>query len=129
MTFRQKNNLLFWRILTHFWGLLVACFFLLTFFNIVDLDHCLKSVAIVYISILSIFTSVKEFHRWRSESFFSKHQGEIFIILYSAILIVFVIMYAFAPNQYQLPAEFVPTYISILGIFAITYNSKYLKNK
>ena len=125
----NKKELKFWRYLTHFWGILTAIFFILTFLNIMDFSDVLKTLTIVYISILSIFSSVKEFNRWKNKEFLSIHKGELFIILYTVLMVVFVILNALYPHKYHILSEFTVTYLSILGIFAITNKSKKLKKK
>ena len=125
----NKKELKFWRYLTHFWGILTAIFFMLTFLNIMDLSNVLKTLTIVYISILSIFSSVKEFNRWKNKEFLSIHKGEIFIIIYTILMVGFVMLSALYPYKYNIPNEFTVTYLSILGIFAITNKSKKLKRK
>ena len=126
---KYKEQLLFWRILTYFWGVLTAVFFIINFFHIVDYSHSLKTLVIVYISVLSIFTSIKEFQRWKTKKFLSKYKGEVFVIGYTILMIIFIFLNARSPMTYNIPSEFTATYLSILGIFAISYNSKYLKNK
>lgn len=126
---KYKGQLMFWRVLTYFWGVLTAIFFITDFFNVADYSHSLKTLAIVYISVLSIFTSVKEFQRWKTKKFLSQYKGEIFVIGYTILMIIFIFLNACNPEIYNISGEFTATYLSILGIFAISYNSKYLKNK
>jgi hypothetical protein len=128
---KTKNNyrLLFWRFLTYTWAILAAMFFALDFFKIIDCSGSLQTIAILYISILGIFTSIKEFHRWKSKKFFSKYRGEIFVVIYTLLILVFIILSTLYPNEYSIRGEFTTTYLAILGIFALSYNSKYLKNK
>ncbi len=123
------KDIVFWRWLTHFWGLLAAIVFTLTFFNKINADFILNTIAIIYIAVLSIYTSSKEIKRWSKKNFFSKHKGEVFIIIYTALLIGFIFLCLIEPNKYNLPKEFTTTYLAILGIFAISLNSKYLKRK
>ena len=125
----MNKELKFWRFLTHFWGLITAFFFIINFLNIMDLSNVLQTLTIVYISILSIFSSIKEFNRWQNNKFTSLHKGEIFVIFYTILMITFIIFSALNPDQYQIQGEFTATYLSILGIFAITNKSKLLKLK
>ena len=125
----MQKELKFWRFLTHFWGLITALFFIITFLNIIDFSNVLQTLTIVYISILSIFSSIKEFNRWQNNKFTSLHKGEIFVIFYTILMITFIIFSALNPDQYQIQGEFTATYLSILGIFAITNKSKLLKLK
>ncbi len=126
---KKYYHLLFWRFLTYTWAFLAAIFFVLDFFKIINCSHSLETIAILYISILSIFTSIKELHRWKSKKFFSQYKGEIFVLFYTLLIIVFIVLDIIYPNKYSIREEFITTYLAILGIFAISYNSKYLKSK
>ena len=44
----NKKELKFWRYLTHFWGILTAVFFILTFLNIMDFSDVLKTRTIQF---------------------------------------------------------------------------------
>jgi len=126
---KKHYRLLFWRFLTYTWAILAAGFFVLDFFKIIDCSGSLQTITILYISILGIFTSTKEFHRWKSKKFFSKYRGEMFVIIYTLLIIIFIILSTLYPNRYSIRNEFTTTYLAILGIFALSCNSKYLKNK
>jgi len=123
------RQIIFWRWLTHFWGLLTAIIFVLTFFNKINANFILETITIIYIAVLSIYTSSKEIKRWSKNNFFSKHKGELFIVIYTIILLIFISLCLIEPTKYNIPKEFTTTYLAILGIFAISLNSKYLKRK
>ncbi|MBT4209400.1 MAG: hypothetical protein HOE19_00555 [Candidatus Komeilibacteria bacterium] len=124
---RNNKELFFWKVLSDLWGIITAIFFLLTFFRYYDLSHVLADASIIYLSILSIFTGLKEFNRWKNKKFLSRYYGEIFVIAWTLIILIFVLMTAIDKNQYTLATEFKATYISVLGIFAISRKSKSLK--
>ncbi len=126
---KKQKKLLFWRILTYTWGILAATLFISDFFKILNCSNSLRTITIIYICILSIFTSIKEFRRWKDKKFLSQYRGEIFVIAYTLIMFLFLILEIKNPEQYKIHGAFTTTYLSILGIFAISYNSKYLKNK
>ena len=125
---KSKKELQFWKILTNFWGFVTAIVFLATFFNVWDLSHLLTDITIIYLSILSIFAGVKEYSRWKSKNFLSKYNGEIFVLAWTILMMLFIIITAY--NQsYKLYSQFTATYLSVLGIFAISLKSKNLRNK
>jgi len=127
INFKKKNHeILFWKALTNFWGILTATVFYFTFFKIWNLGHILTEVAVIYLSILSIFTSIKEFDRWKSKDYLSKYHGEIFILAWTMLMLIFIAVSATRPD-YQLYSQFTATYLSVLGIFAITLKSKNLR--
>ncbi len=116
-----------WRLLTHFWGILSAIFFLLDFFKLLNLSEALTSLTLIYISILSLFTTTKEVQRWKDKSFISNHSGEIFVIIWTGLMLTFISLTAYDPIKYSIPGEFNATYLGILAIFALSRKSRYLK--
>jgi len=125
---KGKKELLFWKGLTNFWAWLTAIVFLLTFFKIWDLSYLLTNITIIYLSILSIFTGTKEYSRWKNKKFLSKYHGEIFIFVWTVLMVVFLLISALNPD-YKIYSQYTATYISVLGIFAITLKSKNLKDQ
>lgn len=124
-----KQELFTWRWLANFWGIIAVIFFIVHFFKIVDLTEAIKHLAIIYISILSIFTTVKEFDRWKSPKFLSNHNGEIFVILWTVLMIVFIAMSSYDSIRFNFTGEFTATYLSVLGIYAISRKSRSLKRR
>jgi phosphatidylserine synthase len=126
---KKENDLNFWRVITDFWGVITALAFIIAFFNVLDLNEPLRSMTIIYVSILSIYAGVKEFTRWKEKNFVSRHNGEIFIFFWTILVIIFVVLSAYNPDKYRVPGELTGTYLSILGVFAISRKSKALKIK
>lgn len=125
---KSKVELMFWKGLVNFWGIVTSVVFLVTFFKIWNLSYLLTDITIIYLSILSIFTGVKEYSRWKNKNFFSRYNGEIFIIAWTILMLIFIVISAI-DKKYQLYSQFTATYLSVLGIFAISLKSKTLKNK
>jgi hypothetical protein len=125
---KVKKELLFWKSLTDFWGIVTAFVFFVTFFNFWNLSHLLTDITIIYLSILSIFASIKEYSRWKSKNFLSNYHGELFVLSWTVLIISFMVITAYNKN-YHLHSQFTATYLSVLGIFAISLKSKNLKNK
>jgi hypothetical protein len=126
---RSKKELLFWKVLTNFWATITSIVFLTTFFNIYDLSHILTSVSVTYITILSIFVGVKEFNRWHhKKDFLSRYTGEIFILSWTLLMVIFIFVSAGNP-EYKVYSQFTSTYLSVLGLFAISRKSKNLRLK
>lgn len=125
----NKNELFTWRVLANFWGILTAVFFILHFFKIADLGQAVKNLAIIYVSILSIFIAVKEYTRWKMDKFSSRHNGELFVVAWTLLIIIFIILSGFYPNKFSMTNEFTATYLSILGVYAISHQSKNLKKR
>ena len=123
----KVKHLSLWKYLTNFWSLLTLLIFILAFIFPGQLNGVLSTIAIIYASILGIYVGSKEIARWRNKDFISKHYGEIFIILWT-ITIVAMIVTSIIDKEYQIRSEFTATYITILGIFAISQKSKVIKH-
>ena len=124
---KKTKELLLWKGLSNFWGCVAAIAFMLTFFNVLDISHILTDITIIYLSILTIFTGLKEYNRWKEKKFFSKSHGEIFIITWTILMVAFIIISAYDKTQYKMATEFTATYLSVMGIFAISKKSKNLR--
>ena len=126
---KTKKELLLWKFLTNFWGIVTAFVFLVTFFKYWDLSHLLTDITIIYLSILSIFVGVKEYSRWSNKNFLSKYNGEIFVLSWTILMALFIVLSATNKVEFKMYSQFTATYLSVLGIFAITLKSKNLKRK
>jgi hypothetical protein len=89
-------------------------------------------LAIIYIAALTIYVSNKEFERWYHRHD-RQHPGEIFVIAWSILIAVLLVIDSLSLNSYHLPESVVSSYIAVLTILAITrksrqvYRSKYKK--
>ncbi|MFH1667753.1 MAG: hypothetical protein ABH884_01880 [Candidatus Komeilibacteria bacterium] len=124
---KELKNLSFWRWLTNLWSLLTLLFFILAFTQPDRFNGLLVNVSIIYGAILAIYVSSKEFTRWHNKHFTSKYYGEIFVFLWTIVMIAFIVI-ASLNGKYSISPEFTAIYITILGIFAISQKSKALKN-
>jgi hypothetical protein len=118
-----------WKWLADIWGVLTIIFFIIDFYNQNNLRIETTGIAIIYTAVLLIYTSNKEYARWKRNNFTSQYHGEIFIALWTLLLFAFAFTAAVKPNEYIIPPIFYTTYITILGLFAVTLNSKKLKTR
>ena len=126
---KKKSELKFWKFLTNFWGIITAIVFMLTFFKVFDLSHILTDITIIYLSILSIFAGIKEYSRWKNKDFLSAYHGEIFVFSWTVLMLLFIFLSAVYGKEFKLYGQFTATYLSVLGIFAISLKSKNLRLK
>ncbi len=118
-----------WKWLSDIWGYITMVVFTWDFFQPEQLRVEATGVAIIYTAILVIYVSNKEYHRWHKNNFISQYAGEKFIVLWTLLLFFFITLSASLPNKFIIPSTFYTTYITILGIFAISLNSKKLKKR
>lgn len=122
----EIKHLSFWKYLTNFWSLLTLVIFIVAFFAPNQFNGVLGNIAVIYASILGIYVGSKEVARWQNKNFISNYYGEIFVIIWT-LTIFFMILVSIMKPEYIIQPEFTATYITILGIFAISQKSKALK--
>jgi hypothetical protein len=93
-------------------------------------QELLGPIAAVYIASLAIYTGDKEFDRW-SHYHEKKRPGEVFVVIWTIILIVIFALDIIFMKPYRMPGELISTYIAVLTVLAITQKSKdlYLKKR
>lgn len=99
--------------------------FVIDFISGNKFDSSASVIGIIYLAILGIYVSEKEYIRWRSK-FISYFLGEGFIIAWTVIMVMFVIGAPLSFGRFRLPAEFAMVYTSVVGAYAISQHSKNL---
>jgi hypothetical protein len=120
-----KNSFKFWYQLINIWSFLFFATIILDFIYNNAYEGILNAISIIYISVLAIYVSNKEFERWydRHEE---SHPGEIFVIIWSVLIFGLFILDLFCGENYRLPGAVISTYIAVLTILVITRKSKEL---
>lgn len=118
-----KNDFKFWRHLINTWSVVFFIFVILDFISNNTYRDFLDVLSIIYISILAIYSSNKEFERWYDKHE-SQHPGEIFVIIWSVLIFVLFSLSFFLDNGYKMPTSVVSSYIAVLTILAVTKKSK-----
>lgn len=96
---------------------------------IVDLVYCnaykdiLSMISTLYIGVLVIYGSNKEFSRWQNQHK-ANHKGEIFIIFWTILIGALIFFDIFLGPKYKLPESVITTYISVITVLVITERSK-----
>lgn len=118
-----KNDFNFWRYLINVWSVVFFVVIVMDFLVKNSYSDILNVLAVVYVSILAIYVSNKEFERWYDKHL-SKHPGEIFVIIWSVLVFgLFILSFVF-DGDYQMPNSVISSYIAVLTILAVTRKSK-----
>lgn len=120
-----KNDFRFWRQLINVWSFIFFTLIILDFFHGNLYEEVLNAIATIYMSILAIYVSNKEFERWYDHHQES-HPGEIFVIIWSALVIGLLLLDFAYGEAYRLPGSVISSYIAVLTILVITRKSKEL---
>ena len=114
-----------WRILTNLWTIAFLIFIAFNFFLEDQLGFLMTTFSALYVGLLAIYVSTKEFDRWY-EMHKGKHPGEIFVIVWTIVILGLFFISIFLKKDYEMDEVIVAVYIAVLSIFAVTQKSKRL---
>jgi hypothetical protein len=118
----------FWRYVVNIWSLLLFAVVICDFiYNNMFID-IVGPLAAIYTAALAIYSTEKEFKRWR-DYYTDAHPGELYVIVWTLIVGSILILDATLSKPYRMPQEVISAYIVVLGILAVTKNSKFLYKK
>ncbi len=124
--FKMFNTTSFWRKLTNFWTIVFFAAIIFDYIseNALDEEHAILAIAGIYGAILAIYSAEKEFKRWHDEHESGMHPGEIYSVLWTVLIIGIIITNRFLHLHYHMPPEVSASFIVVLGVLAITKQSK-----
>ncbi|MFA6215267.1 MAG: hypothetical protein WC768_01720 [Patescibacteria group bacterium] len=128
--FQKLKNYLtgrrFLKLILNLWTIITIVLFMADFFSGNRFDTQSTAIGIIYLGILGVYITEKEYTRWEHKRFISRFLGEGFVGFWSAMMIMFVIIATFSGGQFKIPQDFAVVYTSIVAAFAITQHSKSL---
>lgn len=126
----DRLNDKFWRNLTNFWTVVFFVSIVYDFLkdNILDHHGVILIISVLYGASLAVYSAEKEFKRWHDKHQ-TIHPGELYVILWTILVFGILIINIYFHKPYELPAEVRATYIVVIGILALTKESKYLYGK
>ncbi len=114
-----------WRYITDFWTVALMIFFLINLFLQDRYDYMAAPLSIIYTGVLGLYVGTKEFDRWY-EFHDGRHPGEIFVALWTGVIVALFAAQMVLGAKYQVSAEAIADYIMVLSVFALTQKSKRL---
>ncbi|NUM25222.1 MAG: hypothetical protein HUU49_01190 [Candidatus Buchananbacteria bacterium] len=110
------------------WTIVTITMFMVDFISGNGYDTSVSAIGVIYLIILGIYVSDKEYSRWQN-NFASRFLGEGFVIVWTVMMVLFVVLAPLSDGRFRIPAEFAFIYTSVIGTFAITMHSKALKER
>lgn len=117
-----------WRMLANFWTVVLIVFLIMDFFSFNKHEYLTPIFSVIYTSVLSFYVGTKEFERW-CDYYEGRHPGELFIIVWTALMIFLFSVKFVLGGQYTISPEVVADYLIVLSLFALTQRSKKLCKK
>lgn len=131
ITFLEKlGSFSIWRHIVNFWTVI---FFLAVIYDFFTLNSLAKNdailvIAAIYTASLAIYSAEKEFRRWK-HAHNTMHPGEVYAFMWTVLVITLIIGDTFLMKEYHIPPEVTASYIAVIGILAITRESKNVYKK
>jgi hypothetical protein len=126
----EFNFSAFWRYITNLWTVVFIGVIISDFLTFGKYHYLLAPFSVIYGAVLSIFVGTKEFDRWYDSHKGRKHPGEVFVIIWSLLLLVMGSISWIYGKLYAISTDVISVYIMVLTVFAITQSSKRIyKNK
>lgn len=123
--FWTKQSFHFWRNLMNAWTLIFFVLIVIDFVYGNGLEEIMNTISSIYIGVLAIYVSHKEFERWYDKHE-ENHPGEVFVVIWTAMITGLFILDLIYGAFYKVPAAVVSSYIAVLTILVITNKSKSL---
>ena len=120
------RNRLILKVILNLWSIITITMFMVDFISGNRYDTSTSSVGVIYLIILGIYVSDKEYSRWKN-NFVSRFLGESFVVAWTIMMVMFVVLAPLSDGYFKIPADFAFIYTSVIGTFAITMHSKALK--
>lgn len=120
----------FWRNITKIWTVVFFAAIIYDFFtaNSLEKSELLLPIAVIYDAVLAIYSAEKEFKRWH-DSHETIHPGEVYVILWTLLVFGLLIASVAEHIDYRIPPEVSASYIVVIGILAITRESKHFYSR
>jgi drug/metabolite transporter (DMT)-like permease len=120
---KQSRPEKIWRWLVNIWMIVTCAVVVVDFFSFGRYSFLLSPLALLYISLLSVYVTSKEFQRWFL-SYQGHHPGEIAVFIWTVLIIMMIILNGWLGKEYRISQEVISTYLTIVSIFIVSKGSK-----
>ena len=120
------NTTYFWRNITKVWTVVFFAAIIYDFLtaNSLETTELLLPIAVIYDAVLAVYSAEKEFKRWH-DCHDTIHPGELYVILWTILIFGLLVLSVIIHHPYHIPPEVSASYIVVIGILAITRESKH----
>lgn len=112
-----------WRWLVNFWMIIIMIAIIVDFFLRGKYEHIMMPIGMIYVSLLSVYVSTKEFERWFG-MYKGRHPGEIGVVLWTLLIMALIILKLVLGDHYEISPDVIWTYITVISVFIASKASK-----
>ena len=123
---KTSNTTYFWRNITLVWTVIFFLAIVYDFItsNSLEINELLLPIAVVYDAVLAVYSADKEFKRWHDQHR-TIHPGELYVVFWTVLVFGLICLSVLTHHSYHIPPEVTASYIVVIGILAITRESKH----
>lgn len=113
----------YWRCLAHVWLAALVFIILIDFWSGGRYAYLISPVSILYISLLTVYITSKEFKRWQ-RNYQGQHPGEIALVIWTVLIFMLIISNAYLGANYHISQEIISTYLVVVALFIVSRGSR-----
>ena len=113
----------YWRWLAHIWLAVMVAIVIIDFWSEGRYVYLISPISILYITLLSVYISSKEFQRWLNH-YQGHHPGEIALVIWTVLMFVLITSNAYLGANYHISSEVISTYVVVIVLFIASRGSR-----
>ena len=120
---RESNSEKYWRFLANIWLAAMVLIIIIDFWSNGQYGFLISPVSILYITLLSVYITSKEFKRWFNH-YEGHHPGEIALVIWTILMFILITSNAYLGSSYHISQEIISTYLVVVVLFVVSRGSK-----
>ena len=123
MSKKSHNPEKYWRWLANIWLAAMVFIIIVDFWSNNQYSNLISPISILYITLLTVYISSKEFKRWFSY-YQGHHPGEIALVIWTALIFVLIVSNAYLGASYHISQDIISTYLVVIVLFIASRGSR-----
>ena len=115
----------YWRWLANLWMSITILVIIIDFFSANRYTFLVSPLTILYITLLSVYITSKEFERW-FKNYQGHHPGELALVFWTILMLGLVVADFYLGPAYHISSDVISTYLVVIGLFIASKSSKSL---
>lgn len=113
----------YWRCMANIWLGAMVSIIMIDFWSGGQYGYLISPVSILYITLLSVYITSKEFKRW-FKHYEGHHPGEIALVIWTVLIFALIISNAYLGAGYHISQEIISTYLVVVALFIVSRGSR-----
>lgn len=119
----KHNPEKYWRYLANIWLVATVFIIVVDFWSGGKYTYLISPLSILYITLLSVYITSKEFKRWGNR-YQGRHPGEIAIVIWTVLIFILIVSNVYLGSSYRISQDTISTYLVVVALFIVSRGSK-----